>query len=128
MPSPHAVRRPVENTYLVRQHDRRRLSELLAVAAAVLVLGGGLFAYTWVHVETLATGYRVDELEKRLRHLLEVERKWRLEAAYVAHPERIERRARRELGMVPPSLDQMLFYDEIAPRRRARAGGGKGAP
>lgn len=113
MPSPYAVHRPVENTYLVRQHDRKRLRELLGVAAAVLLLGGGLFAYTWVHVEMLRTGYRVDALEKRLSHLLEVERKWRLQGAFAAHPEQIGERAREELRMAPPSLDQMIFYEEI---------------
>lgn len=113
MASPHAVHRPVDNTYLVRQRDRRRLRELLGVAAAVLVLGGGLFAYTWVHVELLRTGYRIDDLETRLHEVLELERKWRLEAAYAAQPERVERRARKDLGMVEPSLDQMLFYDEV---------------
>lgn len=117
MASPYAVHRPVDNTYLVRQRDRRRLRELLVVAAAVLVLGGGLFAYTWVHVELLRTGYRIDDLETRLRELLEVERKWRLEAAYAAHPERVEQRARRDLGMTEPSLGQMLFYDEVLESR-----------
>ena len=120
MLSPYAVHRPVENTYLVREHDRKRLRELVSVAAAVLVLGWGLFAYTWVHVEILRTGYRVDELEKRFRNLAEIERKWRLEAAYAAHPERIEERAKSELGMVSPSLDQMIFYEEI--REDAPAG------
>ena len=115
MQSPYAVHRPVENVFLVRQRDRRRLRELAGVAAAVLVLGGGLFAYTWVHVEMLRTGYRVDELEKRLGRLLEVERKWRLEAAFAAHPALLEERAREELEMVEPSLEQMLFYEELGP-------------
>lgn len=113
MQSPYAVHRPVANTYLVREHDRKRLRELLGAAAAVLLLGGGLFAYTWMHVETLRTGYRVDVLEKRYRHLTELERKWRLEVAFAAHPERIEERAKDELGMVTPKLDQMIFYEEI---------------
>ena len=114
MPGPYAVHRPVENVFLVRQRGERRLRELAGVAAAVLVLGGGLFAYTWVHVEMLRTGYRVDELEKELSELLEAERKWRLEAAWAAHPERLEARAHAELGMVAPRLEQMVFYDEIA--------------
>lgn len=113
MPSPYAVRRPVENTYLVRQRDRRRLGELLTVFAAVVMLGGGLLAYTWMHIELLRTGYRIDNLEKELHQLVEQERRLRLEAAYQAHPARIERRAREELGMARPTLDQTLFYEEL---------------
>ncbi len=113
MRSPYVVHRKVENEYLVRQRDQRRLRELAAVAVAVLVLGGGLLAYTWVHVEMLRTGYRVDELEKRLQRLLESERKWRLEAAFAAHPDRLRARAREEIEMKAPTLDQTLFYEEI---------------
>ena len=115
MSSPYAVHRPVENTYLVRQHDRKRLRELFGVAVAVLVLGGGLFAYTWVHVEMLRTGYRVDDLETRLKHLLEVERQWRVKGAFAAHPELIARRAKQRLGMSDPNLDQVIFFEEIVP-------------
>ncbi len=113
MPRPYAIHRPVENTYLVRERDRRFVRELVGVVAAVLVLGGGLLAYTWVHIEILRTGYRIDELEKRLHRLLEDERRWRLETASLTHPEQIEQRARRELDMRAPSLDQTLFYAEL---------------
>lgn len=116
MRSPYALHRPVENDYLVRQRDRRLLREYLGVAAAVLLLGGGLLAYTWVHVEILRTGYRIDTLEKELHLLTERERQLRLEATYRAHPERLEARARRELGMTEPRLDQMLFFEELLER------------
>ncbi|MCP4663014.1 MAG: cell division protein FtsL [bacterium] len=113
MSRPYAIHRPVENTYLVRERDRRFVRELVGVVVAVLVLGGGLLAYTWVHIEILSTGYRIDELEKRLHKLLEDERHWRLETASLTHPERIERRARLELGMRAPSLEQTRFYGEL---------------
>lgn len=121
MASPYAVHRPVENTYLVRERDRRLLRELMAVFGAVLILGGGLLAYTWVHIEILRTGYRIDEGEKRLHKLLETERQWRLEAAYLAHPERLAERATKELGMVEPTLEQTLFFDELVETRRQRS-------
>lgn len=120
MASPYAVHRPVENAYLVRERDRRLLRELAAVVGAVLILGGGLLAYTWVHIEILRTGYRVDEMEKRLHKLTETERQWRLEAAYLAHPERLAERAEKKLGMVEPTLDQTLFYEELVEARRLR--------
>lgn len=115
MRSPHAVHRPVENAYLERERDRRLLRELFIALAAVVALGGGLLAYTWMHIEILRTGYRIDNLEKEAHRLLERERHLRLEAAYRAHPERVEERARRELGMQAPTLEQTLFYQELTP-------------
>lgn len=109
----YAIRRPVENAYLVRQRDRRLARDLLSVLLAVSMVGGGLLAYTWIHIEILRTGYLVNELERELNHLLEEERRYQLEASYLTHPERIEKRAREELGMQVPSLDQTLFYEEL---------------
>lgn len=126
MRSQYAVHRPVENAFLVRQRDRRLVRELLGVLVTGLILGGGLFAYTWVHIEILRTGYRVDELERRLHTLREAERQWMLEAAHHAHPERVATRAERNLQMVEPSLEQMLFYEEIVgePLPTPRSNGG----
>ena len=113
MRSPYAVHRPVENAYLTRERDRRLIRELLGVVAVVLVLGAGLLAYTWVHIEILRTGYRINRHEKELHQLLEEERRRSLEASYLAHPERIYERARADLGMREPTIDQTLFYEEL---------------
>ncbi len=109
----YAIHRPVENAYLVRERDRRLIRELLGVVALVLVLGGGLLAYTWVHVEIVRAGYRIDQREKELNGLLEEERHRRLEAARLTHPELIEARARRDLSMREPTLEQTIFYREL---------------
>ena len=113
MRNPYTIHRPVENAYLVRERDRRLLRELLGVVAVVLVLGSGLLAYTWVHIEILETGYRIDDFEKELHRLLEEERRQRLEVSYLAHPERVYQRAQRDLGMRPPTMTQTLFYEEL---------------
>jgi cell division protein FtsL len=108
----YALRRTVVNTYLVRERDRRLARELATVVLVVVLLGGGLLAYTWIHLEALRTGYRIDSLERQLRDLSRVERQLRLEAAYLAGPQRVEQRAARELGMQQPRLEQMIFWEE----------------
>lgn len=113
MRNAYAFRRPVVNTYLVRERDRRRHRELALVLLVVLCLGGGLLAYTWIHLEMLSTGYEIDKLEKSLDELSKKERQLRLEASYLAGPSQIERRAVTELGMQPPTLEQMVFWEEI---------------
>ncbi len=114
MRRPYAIHRPVENSYLVRERDRRLIRELLAVVALVLVLGGGLLVFTWVHIEIVRTGYRIEERERELHSVLEEERRCRLEVARMTHPEHIEERASRILGMRSPTLAQTVFYQELA--------------
>ncbi len=111
--SPYAFRRQVDNTYLVRERDRRRRRDLFRVVAVLLPLGLGLLTYTWIHQEVLATGYRVNSLERRLDELTRSERELLLEAAYLASPERIEERATADLGMTPPTLAQTVFWEEL---------------
>ena len=113
MRNAYAFRRPVENIYLVRERDRRRQRELAAVLLLVLCLCGGLLGYTWIHLEVLRTGYRIDSLERQLTDLTQTERQLRLEASYLASPSQIERRAVAELGMQPPALEQVIFWEEL---------------
>jgi uncharacterized membrane protein len=109
----YAFSRPVANSYLVRERDRRRMRELVLVLVVVLFLGGGLLAYTWVHLEVTRTGYRIDRLERELSERTREERQLRLDAAYLASPAQIERRAVRELGLQPPVLEQVVFWEEL---------------
>jgi hypothetical protein len=109
----YAFTRPVANTYLVRERDRRRLRELALVLVVVLCLGGGLLLYTWIHLEVTRTGYRIDKLERELAARTREERQLRLDAAYLASPQQIERRAVRELGLQPPALEQVVFWEEL---------------
>jgi hypothetical protein len=109
----YAFTRPVANSYLVRERDRRLARELAAVLLLVLCLGGGLLAYTGIHLEVTRTGYRIDKLERELEEQTRKERELRLSAAYLANPTQIEARAKRELGLQPPALEQVIFWEEL---------------
>jgi len=111
--SAYAFRRPVANTYLVRERDRRLRRELFAVVGVVLSLGGGLLGYTWMHLALLDAGYRIVALEREARDLAQEERRLSLETAYLASPQRVESRAAKELGMQSPAIDQVVFWEEI---------------
>ena len=109
MRTAYAVRRPVANTYLVRERDRRRWRELGLVLLAVIPLGLALVFYTWIHLEVVATGYDITVMERELEELLQEERRLRLEASRLASPERVERFAVEQLGLRAPELEQMVF-------------------
>lgn len=107
----YAFTRPVLNTYLTRERDRRRRRELAWVLLAVLPVGLCGLVYVWLHYQTLAVAYRIPALELELERQLEIERALSLEAAALAAPERIEARAAEELGMEVPSASQVLFLE-----------------
>jgi len=109
----YAVRRSVVNAYLVRERDRRRVRELLWVLGAVLPLGLGLITYTYLQLETLRSGYRIESLARREHELANVERQLELEAASLASPKTLSERAATELGLAPPRIDQVLFENEL---------------
>lgn len=113
MPSAYAITRQVDNSYLVRDRDRRLLRDVLRGVSAVVTLGGCLLFYTWIHMETVFTGYSITKLEKELHSLREEERRLRLEATYVAHPRRVRDRAEARLGLAPADLEQVLFYERL---------------
>ena len=113
--TPYLLPRPPRNRYLVRQRDRRRMHELLRVAIAILVVGLALLGYTWLHLELMGSGYRVEGLETQLHELERRERHLRLEEAYLSSPQRVETRASKELGMKPPELGQLVFASNETP-------------
>ncbi len=108
----YAFTRPVLNTYLTRERDRRRRRELGWVLLVVLPVGLCGLVYVWLHYQALSTGYSIPELERQLERQLEIERGLSLEAASLAAPERIEARAVEELGMVVPDASQVLFLEQ----------------
>ena len=109
----YAVRRPVLNAYLVRERDRRRLRELALLILVLLPAAAGLMGYVRLHFEVLSTGYEVERLEAHLRQRERRERQLTLEAAHLASPAAIERRAVAELGMRRPSVDEIVFEREL---------------
>ncbi|HVS03620.1 MAG TPA: cell division protein FtsL [Thermoanaerobaculia bacterium] len=117
MKTPYVTARPVRNRYLVRVRDRRRARELAAVTVAVLTVGAALVAYTWLHAQQMAGGYRAEALERQLKELQRVERHLQLEEAYLASPQRVEERALEELGMRPPELPQLVFVSDAGAMR-----------
>ena len=109
---PYVDNRPVENFYLVRESDRRRLRELVWVLFGLLPVASALLGYTWIHLEVRKVGYRIEELEGRVGELQRAERQLELEAAYLTSFERIEDVAGQQLEMITPRLEQYLFVDE----------------
>ncbi|MCL4808945.1 MAG: cell division protein FtsL [Thermoanaerobaculia bacterium] len=124
----YAVRRPVENVYLVREPDRRRTRELLALVLTPLAPMAVLFAAIWTNLETFRLGYQIERLQKQKESLAERQRQLEMERAGASALARVEGVARRQLGLVTPGRGQLVFVKDgvlarpaAAPRREAPA-------
>ena len=110
----YTVRRPVENVYLVREPDRRRTRELLALLLSVLAPMAVLFAAIWTNLETFRLGYQIERLQKQKESLVEKQRQLEMERARVSALARVEGVARDRLGLVTPGRDQVVFVRDGA--------------
>ena len=111
MKTGYSVSKEVSNSFLVRQRDKGRLLGLWPVVAIVVLFAAAGLAYTWIHEQGLQAGYRIEQLERRLEELLQQERLLELEATRLSRPERLSALALEQLGMAPPTLEQMVFLN-----------------
>lgn len=114
MKTTYILRKEVDNAYLVRERDRRRRRELLAILLVAAPVGLCLLVYIWTHLQVLEAGYRIDRLGRQLHEMSQQERHLGLEVARLASPGRIEAAATRDLGMVPLQPEQVITL-EAAP-------------
>ena len=59
----------------------------------------------------IRSGYRMEEQKQEREYLVKIQRQLALERASLVSPDRIETIATRELGMVPPSDDQVVVIE-----------------
>jgi cell division protein FtsL len=108
----YTVRRPVENVYLVREPDRRRTRELLALLLSPLPPMAVLFAAIWTNLETFRLGYQIERLQKQKETLVERQRQLEMERARISALSRVESVARERLGLVTPGRGQVVFVKD----------------
>jgi cell division protein FtsL len=93
------------NRRLVRERDRSRSRELLRFVLYGAGIALPLLGYVWQRVDFLRVSYKVERLEKRRQELSESNESLQVERAHLMDHGRIERMARKQLGMVDPPAD-----------------------
>jgi cell division protein FtsL len=107
MRTSYVVRQPVDNRYLVRERDRRRLRELGMVLLAAVPVALVLIGYVWVNLELLRCGYRIHDLEDMLQEQQRALKILELEEAYLTSAARLTERG-AELGLGPADAGRLL--------------------
>jgi cell division protein FtsL len=111
----HFQKRIINNMNVVREPDSRNQREYMLVT-----LLGGLFVlvllfYGWQHYQWIQYGYLIEEAEKQKEQLAETGHQLRLERASLRSMQRIDSIARKQLGMVAPTAEQLVIFSADSP-------------
>src|SRR6185436_4078151 len=65
----YTQKKPIENAHIVRERDRRRSRELLAVLALGVPIGAFLLLFTWQNLEVIRLGHEATRLQKQKQEI-----------------------------------------------------------
>lgn len=65
----YAQKKPIENVHIVRERDRRRSRELVAVFVVGLPIALFLLLFTWQNLEVIRLGHEATRLQKQRKEL-----------------------------------------------------------
>lgn len=65
----YAQKKPIENVHIVRERDRQRSRELLAVLVVGVPIALFLLLFTWQNLETIRLGHEATALQKQRKQL-----------------------------------------------------------
>ena len=110
------VTRDIRNAPIVREIDRRRQRELWRSLAVGVCFVAVLLFSAWQNFELLRYGYEIEQMERERSEELDLNRHLRLEVETLRAPQRIERLATTELGLVPPAVGGVQVIErQVAP-------------
>jgi len=107
--------KPVDNSRVVRQIDRRARSEVWLVILLLTLLAGGLGLYAWPALEIRRVSQESVRLYREKERLLEQKRKLQLERAALENLRRVEAIAARDLALQPPRPERSVVIEVPRP-------------
>ena len=91
----YAQKKNVENIHIVRERDRRRFRELLAVAGLGIPVGLFLLLFTWQNLEVIRLGREATRLQQTRKEIENRNKALQLELDRLTSLDAVEQKARR---------------------------------
>ncbi|HET7436667.1 MAG TPA: hypothetical protein VFN10_18305 [Thermoanaerobaculia bacterium] len=96
----YTQKKPIENTHIVRERDRQRFRELLAVLSLGIPIGAFLLLFTWQNLEVIRLGHEATRLQKTLKEIETSNKSLQLELDRMTALDGVEKQA-TQLGFAP---------------------------
>jgi cell division protein FtsL len=107
----YAIKADIRNNPVIREADRRERREFQRIMLLACLAVGLLLFSAWQHFETLRYGYSIEELRRSRAKEESLNRQLRLNLETLRAPQKIEERARRELGLTAPSAAETIIIE-----------------
>jgi cell division protein FtsB len=104
----YAQKKPIENTHIVRERDRQRFRELIAVLFLGVPIGLFLLLFTWQNLEVIRLGREASRLQKQRAALEDQNKNLRLEIERLTSLDSVEQQA-VTLGLRPTEASRVIL-------------------
>jgi cell division protein FtsL len=98
-----------------RERDRRRLMAMIRTLAGAALLVVLVLGVVGLRIQQVRLSYRLDGLRTMKAQMEERQSRLRVELEMLKSHARVESRAREELGMMPPTGNQIRIAREFVP-------------
>lgn len=96
----YAQKKTIENSHIVRERDRQRFRELLAVLSLGIPIGLFLLLFTWQNLEVIRLGHEATRLQKSRKELIDSNKSLQLDFDRLTALNTVEEKA-AALGLAP---------------------------
>ena len=120
----YTQKKPIENAHIVRERDRRRFRELLAVLSLGIPIGLFLLLFTWQNLEVIRLGRKATELQQQRKQIEDENKALQLQLDRLTSLDAVEQKA-TALGFAP--TDPRAIVQVVTPSGSEAPGGAGGA-
>ena len=118
----YTQKKPIDNAHIVRERDRQRFRELLAVFSLGVPIGLFLLLFTWQNLEVIRLGREATHLQKVRKEIDEENKRLRVELDRLTALESVQKRA-SELGFQKTEPSAIVMTNSAPSPARAGEGG-----
>jgi hypothetical protein len=111
----YTQKKPIDNTHIVRERDRRRNRELLAVLSLGIPIGLFLLLFTWQNLEVIRLGRETTRLQKSWKDTEAAHKALEAERDRLTSFDTVETQAAK-LGFAPADPQTIVMVTAAVPR------------
>jgi hypothetical protein len=123
----YTQKKPIENAHIVRERDRRRFRELLAVLSLGAPIGFFLLLFTWQNLEVIRLGHEATRLQKSRKDIEDANKALQLELDRLTSLAAVQQKA-STLGFAPTDASTIVTVAPVIPSAVEGPGRKGGAP